>query len=401
MVMDTLRRSITKIRLGAAGAALTLVVVLLLVLGTTQWAQAQTIKVLFNFTGGSDGGIPYAGLIRDAKGNLYGTTSHGGSFVGYGLVFKLDKMGKETILYSFSGQADGGYPYAPLIRDSVGNLYGTAELGGVFGNGTLFKVTRGGRERVLHSFAGGTSDGCSPTGGLLLSTSGDLYGTTEGCGAFGFGTVFKLSKNGTETVLHSFAGGTTDGQYPQLTSLVMDRKGNLYGVTNGGGTSRQGVVYKLNKRGTETVLHSFTGGTTDGCYAFGAPAIDNEDNLYGTTSNCGSNNVGIVWKLSKQGIETVLHSFVGGSSDGSTPTAGVTIDAKGNLFGDTGQGGTSDKGAIYKLSKNGTLILLHSFDSSDGDTPLDNLILDAKGNLYGTASLGGSGGYGTVWKLTP
>jgi uncharacterized repeat protein (TIGR03803 family) len=375
--------------------------VVVIVFGTVaQSAQPQTFTVLVNFTGGSDGGLPYAALIRDAQGNLYGTTSHGGSFTGYGVVFKVDRKGTETVLYSFTGQADGAYPYGPLIRDTAGNLYGLTELAGTYGNGTLFKVTETGKATVLHSFAGGTTDGCNPDGGLIRDSDGNFYGTTEDCGAFGFGTVFKFSKSGKETLLHSFAGGR-DGKYPQLSNLVIDKEGSLYGVTALGGTSNEGVVYKVNKRGVETVLHTFVGGSTDGCYASGTLVLDGDDNLYGTTTNCGSDNAGIVWKLGKDGIETVVHSFAGGASDGSTPTAGVTRDANGDLFGGTDFGGTSNKGTVYKLNKEGLLTLLHSFDGSDGNMPLDTLIMDAKGNLYGTASLGGSGSDGTVWKFAP
>jgi len=155
-------------------------------------------------------------------------------------------------------------------------------------------VNTKGTETVLYNFTGGTTDGCHPYGGLLRDKAGNFYGTTEDCGSSGYGTVFEVSKSGKETVLHSFAGGSSDGKYPLYTSLLMDAKGNMYGVTEEGGASGYGLVYELSKKGTVTVLHSFTG-ATDGCYPLGTPAMDKTGNLYGTpgravptaTESCG------------------------------------------------------------------------------------------------------------------
>jgi len=183
--------------------------------------------------------------------------------------------------------------------------------------------------------------------------------------------------------------------------LLMDAKGNLYGVTAQGGASNKGVVFKLSKNGRLTVLHSFVGGKADGCYPYGTPAMDAKGNLYGTTYMCGTANAGVVWKVGAKGTENVLHNFAGGSSDGAYPYAGVIMDAKGNFYGDTAYGGSSGDGTVYELNKKGKLTLLHSFAGSDGESPIGGLIRDAKGNLYGTAYEGGSDLYGTVWKLTP
>jgi uncharacterized repeat protein (TIGR03803 family) len=216
-----------------------------------------------------------------------------------------------------------------------------------------------------------------------------------------------VSKFGKETALHSFAGYPSDGGLPYLAGVIMDAKGNLYGDTMEGGGFNQGVVYKLGKSGTLTVLYSFRGGA-DGSLAMGTPVMDEQRNLYGTTYRGGSSGYGIVWKVSRKGKETVLHSFAGGTTDGASPQAGVIRDAEGNLYGVTTAGGSgtacgkSGCGTVYKLSKNGTLTLLHSFAGSDGQYPVGSLIMDANGNLYGTAAYGGSSGYyGTVWKLTP
>ena len=233
---------ISRIRRRAAVTALTLV--LLSVAAMTQSAPgpAYSYKVLYDFCSlqnCADGTTPLAPVVRDTKGNLYGTA---------GNVFKLTQKGKETVLYTFTGEADGGAPYGGLVRDSAGNLYGTTEYGGdlscdpSYGCGTVFKVDAKGKETVLHSFKGGT-DGMRPYAGLIRDTAGNLYGTTEFGGStkscsvsgWGCGTVFKLTKTGKEIVLYTFAGGA-DSFMPE-GGLVMDAKGNLYGTTYGGGTA--------------------------------------------------------------------------------------------------------------------------------------------------------------------
>jgi uncharacterized repeat protein (TIGR03803 family) len=401
--------SISKRGLGAANAALALAAVLGLGMVATQPALAQTFTQLYSFSY-TDGSEPFASLFRDQADNLYGTTAVGGS-AALGTVFKLDTSGNETVLYNFTGGADGGFPYGALVGDTAGNLYGTTAEGGDSSSyGVVFKLDSGGTETVLHTFTGGTTDGCSPKGGLLRDRAGNLYGTTVYCGAYGFGTVFKIDTGGTETVLHSFAGGSSDGAYPYYSILLMDTNGNLYGVTENGGGSANcnsgcGVVYRLSKSGKVTVLHSFAGGTTDGCVPVGTLTVDQDDNFYGTTNSCGSFNLGTVWKVSK-GKETVLHNFAGGSSDGANPYAGVIMDAKGNLYGDTFVGGgtgcysQTGCGTVYKLNREGVLTLLHVFVDLDGQLPVGGLIGDATGSLYGTAAGGGSEQCGTVWKLT-
>ena len=405
MVNQVQRRGwIAAIRQQAASAALALAVVFVFGIVTNQSAQAQSFTVLHDFTGSPDGSTPYGSLIRDQAGNLYGTTEAGGAS-GAGTIFKVDKSGTLTVLYSFKGGSDGANPFAELLRDASGNLYGTTANGGTAGLGTVFKLSKTAKEAVLYSFAGGTTDGCYPYGGLLRDSAGNLYGTTEVCGASGVGTVFKLTKAGKESILHSFAGGSSDGEFPSFTSLIMDTKGNFYGVAEQGGTSNLGVVYKLSKSGKLGILHSFAGGTSDGCDVFGTPATDVAGNLYGTANSCGSAQVGIVWKVSTKGKETVLHNFTAGSSDGSEPVAGVIMDAKGNLYGSTYQGGSANLGTIYKLNKSGTITLLHTFTETDGDYLYAGVLRDASGKLYGTTIYGGTGnqcnnGCGTVWQIT-
>ncbi len=209
--------------------------------------------MLYNFTGGTDGTYPEFGLIRDSAGNLYGTAFGGGGLscnagYGCGVVFKLDTTGKQTVLYTFTGGTDGGMPSSGLIRDGSGNLYGSAVSGGTYQRGVIFKVTPTGKETVLHNFTGG-ADGAYPWGGVIRDSAGNLYGTanTRGaladCYGFGCGVVYKLDPLGNLTVLHSFTAGT-DGAYP-YAGLVRDTAGNLYGTANYGGSGGAGTVFEI------------------------------------------------------------------------------------------------------------------------------------------------------------
>jgi uncharacterized repeat protein (TIGR03803 family) len=180
----------------------------------------------------------------------------------------------------------------------------------------------------------------------------------------------------------------------------MDALGTLYGVTEEGGKANGGIVYKMTKTGKLTVLHSFLGGTTDGCNVLGAPFMDKDGNIYGTTSSCGTNQLGTVWKLGKNGKETVLHSFAGGTADGEYPLSGVIMDAEGNLYGCTETGGADNVGTVYVVSKAGTETVLHSFDGTTGKYPYGGFAQNAKGTIFGTAQNGGTIGYGTVWKIS-
>lgn len=220
--------------------------------------------VLHQFSSAAHGAYPSSGVIRDVEGNLYGTTNGSYSDIGgggtrdAGVVFKIDPSGSQTVLYSFTGGADGSSPNG-LIRDSAGNLYGTTNSGGASGAGVVFEVDSSGNEIVLYSFTGG-ADGGNPLC-VVRDGKGNFYGTTSSGGASGYGVVFKLSASGAEKVVYSFTGGA-DGANPN-TNIALDSLGNLYGSTNGGGsavgTSGSGVVFKVDPTGHETVLHTFTG----------------------------------------------------------------------------------------------------------------------------------------------
>lgn len=250
--------------------------------------------VLCRFTGtGGDSYQPYGGVVLDPAGNLYGMTPFGGTS-GSGIVFKIDPSGKETVLYTFTGSTDGGLPFAGLVRDAKGNLYGTTANGGSFFGGTVFKVDpTTGAETVLYNFTNST-DGGGPESSLIRDAKGNLYGTTNGGGSAQYGTVFKLDPAGQETVLYSFTGGA-DGKFPYYGSLVRDSAGNLYGTTVGGGPLNFGVVFKVDPTGKETVLHSFSG--RDGKIPYGSLVRDKAGNLYGTTYQGGRYGGGVVFKI--------------------------------------------------------------------------------------------------------
>jgi len=384
-------------------------------------ASAQTETVLYNFCSQpncADGQSPFGGVIMDKKGNIYGTTYDGGAS-GLGVVFKLTPAGEESVLYNFcsqSGCSDGSQPYAGLIMDKKGNLYGTTVNGGTANNGTVFMLAPSGEETVLYRFCSqsGCSDGSTPYGGLIMDSEGNLYGTTVYGGTNGNGTVFKVSSSGEETVLYRFQGSPGDGSQP-FSTLVMDKKGNLYGTTIGGGTTGTGgvngwgTVFKVASTGEESVLYNFLGEPSgDAGNPWAGMVMDKKGNLYGTTIGAGEYMNGTVFELTSKGEETVLHSFTGGD-DGIFPYAGLVMGKKDSLYGVTSTGNGNNWGAAFELAP-GTkgepwnFTVLHDFNSggNDGLDPYGTLILDKKGNLYGTTAGGGCTNCdGTVFKITP
>jgi len=354
---------------------------LLILLGMSVPARSQTETVLYSFgSTPTDGYYPGGGLVVDSSGNLFGTTAEGSDTLcdlaevyGCGVVYELVKSSNgymEKVLYSFgssSPTSDGASPQAGLIMDAAGNLYGTTTYGGssnclvdigVDGCGTVFELVKsstGYTENVLYAFTG--FDGAYPLAGLLMDSSGNLYGTAQGGGAYGYGVVFELvNSSGTyvEKVLYSFGGTATDGAYP-VAGLLMDASGNLYGTTSQGGAYGKGTVFELvNSSGTymERVLYSFGGTAADGNDPIASLLLDASGNLYGTTklggstTACGGSGCGTAFELvnsSGSYAERLLHSFSGGS-DGSNPAAALIMDSSGNLYSTTEVGGSSLQG---------------------------------------------------------
>lgn len=307
---------------------------------------------LYSFAGGNDGDKPEAGVVMDKSGNLYGTTNLGGP-ADQGTAFKLAPDGTETVLHAFSGGSDGGYPQAGLLLDKTGNLYGTTVSGGSGcgdGCGTIFKIAPDGTFATIYAFTGG-DDGSFIMSGLVGDGKGNLYGTAQIGGAHGYGTVFRLSQDGALKVLYAFKGGY-DGAYSQA-GLIRDSAGNLYGTTRGGGGSSAcgdygcGTIFKLAPDGTETVLYAFQGGN-DGGEPYGGVTADSSGNLYGTAISGGTGGLGVVFELRSGGTLKSLHIFQG-KSDGAWPEAGVALDPSGSVYGTAYAEGPDGWGTVFKI----------------------------------------------------
>ena len=357
-----------------------------------------TPPIVYSFNGTPDTSTPTGRLLEASDGNFYGTSMYGGAH-GKGTVFKITPAGTETVLYSFTGGvSDGGNPLrVSLVEGNDGNFYGTASTGGANGKGTVFKITPVGVLTNLHSFAGAPTDGNYPLAGLQQGSDGNFYGTTFIGGANDVGAVFKISPSGVESTLYSFATGG-DANNP-ASPLIEARDGNFYGYSSRGGVSNRGAVFQLTPAGVETVLHSFLGPPGDGAFPEGGALLEGSDgNFYGTAPDGGTNDRGIVFRLTPAGVHTVLYSFSG--SDGDSPIGGLVRDSDGTLYGATYFGGTSGAGTVFKLSSTGTLTQLYSFNG-DGANPESGLIRGSDGNLYGTTNAGGSMGQGTFFRIAP
>jgi len=412
-------------------------------------AQAQTENTLYTFPGGWVGGLPASSLTSDPAGNLYGATEWGGAnpkicdvaFSPCGTIFKLSPGSggtwTESVIHSFSGDANGGRVFKGVVRDATGNLYGTTPQGGDLtacggaGCGVVYKLTPTSsghyQETVLHTFTGGT-DGSAPFSNLILDAAGNLYGTTSaggspnGCNKAGCGVVFRVSHTSTgwhESVLRAL-NFAVDGQFP--TDLVMDSAGNIYGASSQGPNFVTcslgcGLVWRLSPTAsgpwTESLLYTFAGGD-DGANPIGGMILDGAGNLYGTTEEGGNGGSrGTVFELSPTPsgpwTETQLFVFTGGAG-GKFPISSLVFDAAGNLYGSTSQGGNeticgNGCGVVFELSPTGfvgrpwTETVLHTFAITDGFNP-NGIISDGAGHLFGSANSGGSASLGVVFEVT-
>ncbi len=360
-----------------------------------QMAGAQVFIPLYSFTDGHDGDNPLAGLVQANDGNLYGTTSEGGTN-GYGTIFRVTTSGAVTPLYSFTDGYDGARPYSGLIQASDGNLYGTTVDGGTNGNGTVFRFATNGVLTPLYSFTG-LHDGGDPRGGLMQASDGNLYGTTAEGGTNLDGTVFRITTNSVFKSLYSFTGGH-DGDFPEAT-LAQAADGKLYGTTYEGGTNGFGAVFRITTNGVLTPLYSFTNGN-DGARPVAGLLQAGDGNFYGTTELGGTNDYGAIFRITTNGLFTPLYSFTDGH-DGSYPEAALVQANDGNLYGTANEGGTNGYGTIFRITTSGTLMSPYSFaNGHDGADPLASLVQANNGNLYGTATGGGTNGFGTVFELT-
>lgn len=398
-----------KLGLRSSVGSVVMAFVLALATAATPRAQAQTFSVIHDFTGGSDGGNPLAGFTIDAGGNLYGTTNAGGAY-GAGTIFKVTATGNEIVLHSFKGGTDGANPQASLVMDAVGNLYGTTNAGGPSGAGTVFKVTAKGRETVLYSFTG-KADGANPQASLVMDAAGNLYGTASAGGSNGNGTVFSLAPKKTggrlsEKVLYSFGKGT-DGAIP-VASVTFDAAGNLYGTTSAGGAYGYGIVFRLkpSKSGwVKTVLHNFQNGS-DGAVPYAGLIFDKSGNLYGAATEGGTGGGGTVFQLTPSKGHwkfAVLYGLPGWGISGSYRN--LFLDASGDIYATTHCDGYENSGTVYKLTHSGetwTYKSLYVFiGGSDGQFSFSSPVFDKRGNLYGTTKQGGANGYGVVFKVNP
>jgi uncharacterized repeat protein (TIGR03803 family) len=353
------------------------------------------VQVLWNFGFGLDGQYPESALIAGSDGNFYGTTKYGGPSID-GTVFEITPNGVESVLSSFAGGSDGSTVVGGVIQGSDGNFYGTTYVGGANNLGTVFKVTPAGVETVLWSFGSGT-DGQLPVSGLVQGSDGNFYGTTGAGGSTQYGTVFKVTPTGAETVLWNFGTGM-DGYSPQ-SGLIQGSDGNFYGTTSLGGSNGYGTVYKITPTGVETVLWNFdfvTGSEPKGGLIQGI-----DGNFYGTTT--AGMGGGTVFKITPAGVVTILWNF-SGNADGSGPYAGLVQGRDGNFYGTTVAGGTIlNSGTIFRVTPDGveTVLWDFGFGGNGGFSTVSGLIQGTDGNLYGTTDGRGTANAGTVFKLIP
>ena len=401
-----------------------------LVLGAEKSGIESTTTVIHSFGGSSEAEYPYTDLVLDPAGNLYGMTVLGGDF-GSGTVFRLSPPAgavrgwTETVLHSFTSTADGGQPYGGVTLDGLGNIYGTAVVGGSGGScvedgcGVVWMLTNEGgsyTHSVIYDFTGG-DDGYGPGGPVVLDDLGNLYGMTAVGGAYGLGVVYQLSPGEgdqwTLNVIHAFTGGE-DGGAGSAGRLLVDPSGDIYGVATIGGTYGAGVVFQLTPAPsgpwTQTTLYSFQG-QPDGSFPYGGLVRDASGTFYGTTYYGGKFGVGAVFALqpTRSGwSEKVLHSFRYYGTGGSYPIGHLVLDSAGVLYGTTSEGGAPgcSCGTIFSLTEvapgDWHTRVVHRFTGvPDGSFAYNGLVIDPAGTLYGATAYGGNDDDGVVYRFRP
>jgi uncharacterized repeat protein (TIGR03803 family) len=375
-------------------------------------ASAQNIqsqRLLSLGPPGLAGRHPYAGVIQADNGALYGTTSQGGAS-NAGTIFRLNLTGSNaTNLYTFGLVAGDGQNPMALVQGSDGALYGTTSNGGTNRTGTTYKINKDGTGyQVLHNFGSVVADGANPQAGLVEGADGFLYGTTFFGGSNDLGTVYKLRKDGGSYAIlrhFSFSGG--DGANPD-TALLQGRDGVLYGTTFFGGTNDAGTIFKLNTNGSGyLVLRKFSGLASDGKNPDAALSQGSDSALYGTTYSGGSNDMGTIFKLNTNGNPSsyaVLHTFTSTGGDGQKPLSALLEAKDGLMYGTTYSGGSNGLGTVFILNKDGTgyaVVRSFSVSGGDGQNPHAGLVQGSDLALYGTTWSGGDSGVGTVLRFLP
>jgi uncharacterized repeat protein (TIGR03803 family) len=353
-----------------------------------------------------DGATPYGPLLESAPGTFHGVASSGGPGDGRGVIFTLQADGSDyRILHTFEGgTADGGVPYGGLAKGPDGALYGTTWIGGLADIGVIYRIEMDGSGyEVLEHFSGGGGDPVTPYAGLMRGSDGVLYGTSWAGGNRVRGTVYRVAPGtGDVEVLHHFVGGADDGETP-YGGVIEGSDGILYGTAVQGGAANLGVIFKLNKDGSGFgIVRSFQATSGGGYYPYGTLIEGSDGVLYGTTLLGGGGNYGIVFKINRNGGSySVLRNFQGGN-DGAYPYAGVVEASDGLLYGVTASGGgTADRGTVFRIRRGGGdyTVLRRFSGSEDGRQPFARLLVGSDGLLYGTTGNGGRSGSGTAFRL--
>ena len=370
--------------------------------GSASAANVVGDHILHNFDGPSGRSPEWENLLAtfNASGKLkalYGVAEAGGA-ADLGVVFKITPGGDFAVLHSFGvTQDDGVIPDGNLIMDDAGNLYGTTRAG-LQSPGIVYKLAPDGTETVLHYFAGPPDDGRSPISGVVMDDEHNLYGATLFGGRNDQGTIYKIAPDGTYKLLYMFNAG---GRYPAAGPLgiVLDGHGGFYGIALGGRMAL-GVVFRLTGDVLD-ILHAFTGGD-DGEYPGQGPLLDADGNIYGTTELGGAYGHGVVFRVTTTGEFRTLHSFQGGS-DGADPTCQLAEDGNGVLYGTTRfGGGLANAGTVFSLTPSGDETILHVFRPrlGDGKDPIGGVTIDNDGKIYGTTNGGGANSEGTIFRVS-
>lgn len=387
---------------------------LLLLLPCVRGQTTSTLITLHSFPvpDASDGesfGGPQGDLVQGSDGDFYGTTYRGG--LGDGTVFKIKTNGESTVLHAFGLvtdgiNSDGTLPTGALVEGGDGNFYGTTVGGGKYGAGTAYRISPNGALTTLHHFD--VDDGINPYGGVILGRDGNFYGVTRGGGLNGgAGVLFRMTPGGTVTTVYGFSGvnGPGDAGTPQAAP-TQGQDGNFYGTTYFGGSYAAGSIYRITPDGQETVLFSFAGGGRDGVQPDASLIKGIDGNFYGTTHQGGQTGNGSVFQITPDGAFTTLHFFGTFAGDGTDSVAALHQEPGGNFYGTTATGGAYNAGTIFEITPAGALTILYNFGATDGHNvnargarPTAGVILGQDGNLYGTTYYGGSGADGTVFAL--